>query len=94
MTEPCQQQHAIGQLEATTVAISKTLDRLSDVLEKISAQGTKIDHLAEGQGLLFSRMRDNELSAQSEKVKVGFVMAGISAVTSLCIAIIVRYFKG
>ena len=93
MSEPCRQENAIGQLEATTKAIEKTLDRLGDVLEKIASQGTKVDHLEVGQGIIFERLRDMELTAQSEKVKVGFIMAGISAIVSTTVAFIAYYLK-
>lgn len=87
--QPCEQKEAIARLEVMTENISKTLDRLSSVLEKIATQGERIDHLAEGQNILFTRMRDMELQAESEKVRVGFIMAGISA----CVAGLVAYFS-
>jgi hypothetical protein len=94
MPEPCQQANAIGKLEATTESIGKTLDRLSDVLGKIASQGTKIDTLEDGQQILFNRFRDIELSAESQKVKVGIIMAGISAISSSVTVFVVKHFGG
>jgi len=92
MADPCLQENAIGRLEATTDAIGKTLERLGTVLEKIAAQGTTIEHLSQGQDLLFNRVREMELSAESQKVKVGFVMAGISAITAAAVTFIAKHF--
>ena len=92
--EPCQQENAIGKLEATTDAIGKTLERLGTVLEKIASQGTTIQHLSEGQNILFDRVRNMELSAESQKVKVGFVMSLISIVSSAVTAFLFKHFGG
>lgn len=94
MPDPCQQESAIGRLEATTDAIGKTLERLGTVLERIASQGTQIDTLTKGQNLLFDRVRDMELSGEAQKVRVGFIMAGISVVASAFTAFIIKHFGG
>jgi len=94
MSEPCQQEGAIGKLEATTHSIGETLKQLSSVLEKIASQGTTIQHLSEGQNILFDRVRNMELTAESQKVKVGFVMSLISIVSSAVTAFLFKHFGG
>jgi siroheme synthase len=94
MPDPCQQEAKLGRLEATTEQIGQTLERLLDVLERVATQGTRIDHLSTGQDLLFTRVRDMELSAESQKVKVGIFMGFISMVTSAVTAFIVKHFSG
>lgn len=94
MSEPCQQEGAIGRLEATTEAIGQTLEKLGTVLEKIAAQGTNIVHLQEGQNLLFTRVRDIELATESQKVRVGFIMSAISVISSAITAFLIKHFGG
>jgi len=92
--EPCKQESNIGRLNATTEQIGQTLERLSSVLEQIARQGAVIEQLSNGQNILFERVRDMELHAESEKVKIGFIMAGISAITSGMVAYITKQIGG
>jgi len=94
MSEPCQQENAIGRLEATTESIGKTLEKLGNVLEQIAAQGTTIIHLQQGQNILFDRVRDMELTNEAQKVKVGFIMTCISVISSAVTAFLIKHFGG
>lgn len=91
MAEPCQQEGAIGRLEATTEQIGKTLERLGSVLEKIAAQGEQIQTLSKDQDVLFERVRGIELNVEREKVKVAGVMSVISVVVSACTAFVTKH---
>lgn len=97
MTEPCKQERTIGTLEATIHAIQQTLETMRDgqaqfiaVLEKIASQGTDIASLKSGQDTLFNRVRDVELKAESDRTKIGIIVAGISA----GISAVVAFFTG
>lgn len=99
MGEPCQQAGTIGGLQAAVESIEKSLDRLSDgqdrfisILERIAAQGEKIDKLDVGQNVLFERVRSIEIHAEGERVRIGAIMAGISVITSAVTAAIVKPF--
>lgn len=84
----------IGSLNATTKAIGMTLERLGTVLEKISAQGAAIETLAKGQSVLFDRVREVELKAEGERVRVGAIMSGISVIISGVTAYVFNHLKG
>lgn len=88
MGEPCQQERNIGEIQATIVGINKTLDRLSVVLEKIAAQGEQIKTLTTEQADVFKRLNQLEVRAAGERVKVGAVVAFISAACSTVVSII------
>jgi len=94
MSDPCLQEKAIGKLESTTESIGKTLERLGTVLEQIAAQGTTIIHLQQGQNILFERVRQMEISNESQKVKVGFIMTGISVISAAVTSFLVKHFGG
>ena len=94
MPDPCIQENNIGRLTATQEQISTTLERLLNVLDKVSAQGTRIDALMAGQDNLFGRMRDMEIKAEGEKVKVGMIMGGISMFTAAITSFVTSHLRG
>lgn len=89
----CQQENAIGKLEATTESIGKTLERLGTVLEKIASQGTQIEKHEKDIDEVFGRMRVLELNQVEEKVKVGLIGSGISVLVSGITAFVVEHLK-
>lgn len=106
MADPCRQEPTIATLQATIKSISDTLlemkegqKRFITVLEHIASQGESINHLkADAERLekdvnnLFGRVRELEIApgAEGNKIKTGFVLAVISAVVSLVVAIFAR----
>jgi hypothetical protein len=106
MTEPCQQQWRLATLEAKDTSIQDTLreirqdqKRLIELLERIAAQGARIDSLEENVrkhgrdiGALFGRVRDIEIAPGKEgtTVKNGAIMAIIAAVISFIVAKVLR----
>lgn len=93
MSDPCKQEGNIGCLKATVESIQKTLDRLGVVLEKIAAQGERISSLEDGQDTLFQRVRDVELKAEADRVKIGSIAALISTVIAAVVAAVVKHFS-
>lgn len=90
MSEPCQQAVPIAKLEVTTEQIGKTLEKLGTVLERIAEQGSRVETLEENQEILFDRVRKIEISAAKEQTKVGFLVTGISAGTSVITAFVMK----
>jgi septal ring factor EnvC (AmiA/AmiB activator) len=106
VSEPCQQEGKIARLEATDTSILETLKeiketnkRFIEVLEKIAAQGARIDsleHLAKKQrsdiNALFSRIRELEMipGREGASVKIGLIMAALSALVSFFVAKVLR----
>ena len=106
MPEPCRQEGNIATLKATDVSIQDTLreikrgqERLIEVLEQIAAQGARINSLEENErkhgrdiGALFGRVRDLEIAPGKEgsTVKIGAVMAVISAIISFVVSKVLR----
>ncbi|MDD3293103.1 MAG: hypothetical protein PHG20_00240 [Geobacteraceae bacterium] len=106
MSESCRQEGAIAKLEATDASILEALrelkksnERLIEVLEKIAAQGARIsslEDLAKKQrgdiNALFSRVRELEMTPGREgaTVKIGLIMAVLSAMVSFFVARIMR----
>jgi uncharacterized coiled-coil protein SlyX len=99
--EPCKQEKAIGSLEATVEAIKETLEKIGEsqerfieVLEKIASQGTEIATLKANQNNLFERVRKVEIKVAEERVKIGGIVAGVSAAVSIATALIVKHLGG
>jgi hypothetical protein len=106
MPDPCRQEAKIATLQANDASLQDTLKelkqdqkRLIDLLEKIAAQGARIDSLEENErkhgrdiGALFGRVRDLEIAPGKEgsTVKIGAVMAVISAIISFCVSKVLR----
>lgn len=97
--EQCKQEGNISGLQTAVESIEKSLDRLNDgqerfitILEKISVQGEKLQHLEMGFNLLFERVRKIEIRAEGERVKTGAIMAGISIITSAVTAAVATQF--
>ncbi len=90
----CLQSVPIAKLEVTTEQIGKTLERLGTVLEKLAEQGSRVGTLEENQEILFSRVRTIEIKAAREETKMGYLVAGISAVVSALTAVIIKFLKG
>lgn len=106
MSEPCRQEGAIARLEATDKSILETLreikesnKRFIEVLEKIATQGARIDSLEDVSrkycsdiNALFSRVRELEMTPGREgaSVKIGLIMAALSALVSFFVAKVLR----
>jgi hypothetical protein len=106
MSEPCLQQWKIATLEANDTSIQDTLreikqdqKRLIDLLERIAAQGARIDSLEDNQkkhgrdiGALFGRVRDLEIAPgkDGKTLKLGAIMAIISAIVAAIVAKVLR----
>ena len=106
MSESCRQEGAIARLEATDKSILETLkeikksnERFIEVLEKIAAQGARIDSLEDVSrkyrsdiNALFSRVRELEMTPGREgaSVKIGLIMAALSALVSFFVAKVLR----
>jgi len=86
----CQQERAIGQLQATTEHIQDTLERLSVVLERIAAQGEQIKVLTSGQNNMFERMRKLEVQMEGQTVRVSLIMVAASGLTGAVTAYVVK----
>ena len=85
----CKQAVPIAKLEITTDQISKTLERLSTVLETIATQRAELDALTSNQEVLFERLRKVELSLS--QILGGAVVA--SAVVSALVGLLLKLFK-
>lgn len=97
MSDPCKQEGAIGALGATVKGVQEALEKISEaqerfisILERIAQQGEKINHLEIGQDTLFNRVRSVEIKQAEERVKLGGIMAGISAATAFITAFVMK----
>ena len=84
MSDPCQQEHKIGSIEATLKAMSETMRDLKHILEVIASQGTTIKKLEQDTETLYARVRKVELNAVEHGVKI----AGAAGLFSLVITAI------
>lgn len=80
--------------------IHDTLKRLLVVLERIAEQGAFIQALQKDAARhdksfenLFNRVNALEIKTEGEKVKVGFIMAGISAATATFTTLVLKFWK-
>jgi predicted transcriptional regulator len=101
MSDPCRQEGAICGLQATVESIKESLERLSDgqdrfiaILEKISQQSEAITTLQKQQDELFKRIRQVELDASAERVKVGGLVATITIIVSTVTTLVVKHLGG
>lgn len=91
--EPCQQAVPIAKLEVTTEQISRTLERLGTVLEKIAEQATRVDAVEDNVDTLFERVRTMEIDAAKDRTKIGFIVSGIATVVSVATGYIGQLFS-
>jgi len=101
MSDPCKQEGAICGLQATVESIKESLERLSDgqdrfiqILEKIAQQGEAITALKHQNDELFKRVRQVELDASAERVKIAGIVGAVSIIVSAVTAAIARHFWG
>jgi len=97
MSEPCHQTGTIKAIHTTLERLESSNDRLLDVLTQIAEQGATIKSLQVSDNRhekafdnLFGRVNKLEVQGKAAEVKVGIIMAGISAVTAFVTSLFVK----
>lgn len=93
----CHQEDKISNIQYTLERFEATLEKLNSVLEKIAEQGATLKSLQEAARRhdkslenIFHRLGALEVKSEGEKVKVGAIMAGISAGVAFVTAALVK----
>lgn len=101
MPDPCRQEDKIDAIYSTLERLESSHDRLLGLLQQIAEQGAVIKSLRDSISRheksfdnLFGRINRLEVQGEGEKVRVGFIVSGISAGTAVVTSLLVKFWKG
>lgn len=96
-THDCNQIDKLNGIRDTLERLDDGYGRLVGVLERIAEQGamiqglvTTIDRHDKSFENIYTRINSLEVKSEGEKVKVGFIMAGISAVVAAITSLLTK----
>ena len=94
MSDPCQQERKIGNIEATLAAMSETMRDLKHILEVIASQGTTIKKLETDTETLYARVRKVELNAVEHGVKITGAAGLVSLIITAIASFLLKHLGG